>query len=95
MNWCCGKEREEVKNVQVLEHILLDWHIWSHSPEGVWKMLLGQLEQLLNPDNSHVLSNQTHFMEAKALVKILLTSKVCYKSDIQYNDVLMIGAPLS
>lgn len=39
-------------------------------------MLLGQLEQLLSPDNSHVLSNQTHFMEAKALVKILLTSKV-------------------
>jgi hypothetical protein len=75
LDWCCGREREEVKNVEVLEHILLDWHIWFNSSGEVWYMLLGQLEYLLNTDNSHVISNQIHFNEAKALVKILLTSK--------------------
>ena len=76
LDWCCGTERAEVKDVQILEYILLDWRIWHRAETEVWSGLLWQLEQLLNPDNPHVKSNHLQFTEAKALIKILLTSKV-------------------
>ena len=77
LDWACGPDRVEVKHTDILEHILLDWHVWCRSNVEVWKMLLWQLEQLLSPDNSHSELNHTHFMDAEALKKILLTSKVC------------------
>uniref|UniRef100_A0A1X7VEE8 Uncharacterized protein n=2 Tax=Amphimedon queenslandica TaxID=400682 RepID=A0A1X7VEE8_AMPQE len=75
LDWACGPERIEIKHTDILEHILLDWHIWCRSPVEVWQMLLWQLEQLLSPENSHSELNRNHFLAAEALKKILLTSK--------------------
>lgn len=76
LEWCCGRERVEVVETEVLEHILLDWHIWHKASEGVWSELLWQLECLLSPDNPYYMTNLELFNNSKGIVKILLTSKV-------------------
>lgn len=75
LDWSCGRDRIEVKDIEVLEHILLDWHIWHQASEEVWSKLLQQLEDLLNPDTADAEMNQIHFQHANAIVKILLMSK--------------------
>ena len=65
-----------MKDIEVLEHILLDWHIWHQASEEVWSKLLQQLEDLLNPNTADAEMNQIHFQHANAIVKILLMSKV-------------------
>ncbi len=67
----------EVYDIEVLEHILLDWHIWYKAPEHVWCNLLKHLEDLLRPTNPHANVNLNHFLNVKAIVKILCISKVC------------------
>ena len=76
LDWSCGRDRIEVKDIEVLEHILLDWHIWHQASEEVWSKLLQQLEELLNPNTADAEMNQVHFQHSNAIVKILLMSKV-------------------
>ncbi len=65
----------------VLSHVLLDWHIWHRAAPGVWEKLLYQLEHLLVSPGKGVVScnsiNWKAFMEAKAIAKLLMASKVC------------------
>lgn len=73
LTWCCGADRQKVQDVSVLEHILLDWRIWHVAPEGVWEKVLWSLEQLLTREGS---ASRESFGKAKAIIKILLISKV-------------------
>ena len=63
-----------MKDVPVLEHILLDWRIWHKASEETWKWLLWKLEKLLAEEST---VNKQCFNRAGAIVKLLLTSKVC------------------
>ena len=74
LTWCCGVKRKIVKDVPVLEHILLDWRIWHKASEETWKWLLWKLEKLLAEEST---VNKQCFNRAGAIVKLLLTSKVC------------------
>ena len=85
LSWCCGVERCQVKDVDLLEHILLDWRIWDRAAPGVWEYLLWQLEQLITPPevaNKECPNRENYniecFLKAGAIVRILLTSKVCH-----------------
>ena len=82
-------DRSQVRDIAILEHILLDWRIWDKAVEDVWKYLLWQLEQLLKPPDvatvefasskncpSQESFNIKCFLKANAIVRILLTSKV-------------------
>ena len=81
LHWCCGPKLKVVKVVPVLNHILLDWQIWNKAPTCVWEQLLCQLELLLiTPSKgvvSHTSINWSAFMEAKAIAKLLMATKVC------------------
>ena len=72
-----------MRDVAILEHILLDWRIWDKALEKDWQYLLWQLEQLLKPPDaaskncpSRASFNINCFIKANAVVRILLTSKV-------------------
>ena len=74
-----------MRDVAILEHILLDWRIWDKAVEKDWQYLLWQLEQLLKPPDaaskncpSRASFNINCFIKANAVVRILLTSKVGY-----------------
>lgn len=75
-NWCSGSEWLEIYDTEILEHILLDWHIWHKAPENVWLNLLKHLQDLLNPTNQYSEANLGHFQSVEAIVKILCISKV-------------------
>ena len=59
--------------------MLLDWRIWHKAPTTVWEKLLRQLDDLLSSGDD---VNFRAFANAKAIIKILYTSKVnsatCY-----------------
>ena len=91
IDWCCGRERVEVVDTEVLEHILLDWHIWHKASDGVWSELLWQLECLLSPDNPHYKTNLAQFNSAHGIVKILLISKVECSSTLSHLHSLSLS----
>ena len=75
-NWCCGTEWVEVYDIDILDDVLLDWHIWHKATDHVWCNLLKHLEDLLCPTNPHAEVNLAHFLSINAIVKILCISKV-------------------
>jgi len=60
--------------------VVFHWQIWHKAPPGVWQKLLCQLELLLVSPTKGVVScnsvNWKAFMEAKAIAKLLMASKV-------------------
>ena len=73
LTWCCGEDKQQIKDVSILSHVLLDWRIWHKAPPTVWEKLLRQLDDLISSGND---VNFRAFADAEAIVKILYTSKV-------------------
>lgn len=73
LTWCCGEDKKQVKDVSILSHVLLDWRIWHKASPTVWEKLLRQLNDLLSSGDD---INVRAFVDAKAIIKILITSKV-------------------
>ena len=73
LTWCCGEDKQQIKDISILSHVLLDWRIWHKALPAVWEKLLRQLDSLLS-SGDYV--NVRAFADAKAIIKILYTSKV-------------------
>ena len=73
LSWCCGEDKQLIKDVSILSHVLLDWRIWHKAPPTVWEKLLRQLDNFLSSGDD---VNLRAFADAKAIIKILYTSKV-------------------
>ena len=73
LTWCCGENKQQIKDVSILSHVLLDWRIWHKAPPTVWEKLLRQLDDFLSSGDD---VNFRAFADAQAIIKILYTSKV-------------------
>ena len=86
LTWCCGEEKKQVKDVSILSNILLNWRIWHKAQPTVWDKLLRQLDALLASGD---IVNFRAFDDARAIIKILYTSKV---SERVYRGALSLSS---
>ncbi|KAG8444521.1 hypothetical protein GDO86_009617 [Hymenochirus boettgeri] len=65
-----------IQDVQLLEHILLDWKIWAKAEIGVWKNLLTALEILIRDNHPQQMFNIEQLLKARVVHHFLLTCQV-------------------
>ncbi|CAI9531593.1 unnamed protein product [Staurois parvus] len=65
-----------IKDIQLLEHLLLDWKIWSKAEEGVWEMLLTSLQILIRDNHPLKVFNIKQFLKARVVHHFLLACQI-------------------
>ncbi|XP_009864126.1 PREDICTED: lysosomal-trafficking regulator-like, partial [Apaloderma vittatum] len=65
-----------IKDVQLLEKLLLDWKIWSKAKQGVWETLLASLEILIRANHHQQMFNIKQLLKAQVVHHFLLTCQV-------------------
>ncbi|KAM4772207.1 lysosomal-trafficking regulator [Rhinophrynus dorsalis] len=65
-----------IQDVRLLEHLLLDWKIWSKAETGVWKKLLSALEILIRDNHPHQMFNIQQLLKAKVVHHFLMACQV-------------------
>ncbi|NXG68610.1 LYST regulator, partial [Baryphthengus martii] len=65
-----------IKDVQLLEKLLLDWKIWSKAKQGVWETLLAALEILIRANHHQQMFNIKQLLKAQVVHHFLLTCQV-------------------
>ncbi|XP_028902841.1 lysosomal-trafficking regulator isoform X2 [Ornithorhynchus anatinus] len=89
---CCGEEMLHVtedgqfkldanssaviRDVKLLEELLLDWKIWSKAAQGVWETLLAALEVLIRDNHHQQMFNIKQLLKARVVHHFLLTCQV-------------------
>ena len=67
-----------VKNVLVLQTLILDWKIWNDAPIMVQELLWHALQSLVRSDHRWVSLNILQFKRARVVDKILLALQVLF-----------------
>ncbi|XP_075057049.1 lysosomal-trafficking regulator [Mixophyes fleayi] len=65
-----------IQDIRLLEHLLLDWKIWSKAEAGVWETLLTSLEILIRDNHPHKLFNVKQLLKARVVHHFLLACQV-------------------
>ncbi|XP_053567057.1 lysosomal-trafficking regulator isoform X2 [Bombina bombina] len=65
-----------IKDVRLLEHLLLEWKIWSKAETGVWETLLAALEVLIRANHPHQMFNIKQLLKARVVHHFLLACQV-------------------
>ncbi|XP_068087878.1 lysosomal-trafficking regulator isoform X2 [Hyperolius riggenbachi] len=65
-----------IKDVRLLEHLLLDWKIWSKAEAGVWETLLTSLEILIRDNHPHKVFNIKQLLKASVVNHFLLACQI-------------------
>ncbi|KAE8601970.1 hypothetical protein XENTR_v10013848 [Xenopus tropicalis] len=65
-----------IQDVRLLEHLLLDWKIWSKAETGVWKNLLAALELFIRDNHPHQMFNIQQLLKGRVVHHFLLTCQV-------------------
>ncbi|KAM5163021.1 lysosomal-trafficking regulator [Mantella aurantiaca] len=65
-----------IKDIQLLEHLLLDWKIWSKAEDGVWEMLLTSLQILIRDNHPLKVFNIKQFLKARVVHHFLLACQI-------------------
>ncbi|KAM9317348.1 lysosomal-trafficking regulator [Gastrophryne carolinensis] len=65
-----------IKDIRLLEHLLLDWKIWSKAEAGVWESLLSALEVLIRDSHPYKIFNITQLLKASVVHHFLLTCQI-------------------
>ncbi|XP_018118608.1 lysosomal-trafficking regulator isoform X3 [Xenopus laevis] len=65
-----------IQDVGLLEHLLLDWKIWSKAETGVWKNLLAALELLIRDNHPHQMFNIQQLLKGRVVHHFLLACQV-------------------
>ncbi|KAM4694759.1 lysosomal-trafficking regulator [Discoglossus pictus] len=65
-----------IQDVQLLEHLLLDWKIWSKAEAGVWETLLAALEVLIRDNHPQQMFNIKQLLKARVVHHFLLACQV-------------------
>ncbi|XP_063773674.1 lysosomal-trafficking regulator isoform X2 [Pseudophryne corroboree] len=65
-----------IQDIRLLEHLLLDWKIWSKAEAGVWETLLTALEILIRDNHPHKLFNIKQLLKARVVHHFLLACQV-------------------
>nr|XP_045006323.1 lysosomal-trafficking regulator isoform X2 [Jaculus jaculus] len=65
-----------IKDVKLLEELLLDWKIWNKAEQGVWETLLSALEVLIRAEHPQQQFNIQQLLKAQVVHRFLLTCQV-------------------
>ncbi|XP_056422915.1 lysosomal-trafficking regulator isoform X3 [Hyla sarda] len=65
-----------IQDVRLLEHLLLDWKIWSKAKVGVWETLMTCLEILIRDNHPYKLFNIKQLLKARVVHHFLLACQV-------------------
>ncbi|KAM8954167.1 lysosomal-trafficking regulator isoform 2-T2 [Pelodytes ibericus] len=65
-----------IQDVQLLEHLLLDWKIWAKAEVGVWESLLTALEILIRDTHPQQVFNIKQLLKARVVHHFLLACQV-------------------
>ncbi|XP_018413216.1 PREDICTED: lysosomal-trafficking regulator [Nanorana parkeri] len=65
-----------IKDIQLLEHLLLDWKIWSKAEAGVWETLLTSLQILIRDNHPLKVFNIKQFLKARVVHHFLLACQI-------------------
>ncbi|XP_075718563.1 lysosomal-trafficking regulator isoform X2 [Rhinoderma darwinii] len=76
-SFCLNYETTAViQDVRLLEHLLLDWKIWSKAEVGVWETLMASLEMLIRDTHPHKVFNIKQLLKARVVHHFLLACQV-------------------
>ncbi|KAM3931239.1 lysosomal-trafficking regulator [Leptodactylus fuscus] len=76
-NFCLNYQTTAlIQDVRLLEHLLLDWKIWSKAEVGVWKTLMTSLEILIRDTHPYKVFNIKRLLKAKVVHHFLLAFQV-------------------
>ncbi|KAM4040946.1 lysosomal-trafficking regulator isoform 3-T3 [Anomaloglossus baeobatrachus] len=76
-NICPNSETTAViQDVGLLEHLLLDWKVWSKGKVGVWETLMTCLEILIRDTHPYKVFNIKQLLKAKVVHHFLLACQV-------------------
>ncbi|XP_072265185.1 lysosomal-trafficking regulator isoform X2 [Pyxicephalus adspersus] len=65
-----------IKDIQLLEHLLLDWKIWSKAEAGVWETLLTSLQILIRDNHPFKVFNIKQFLRARVVHHFLIACQI-------------------